>query len=60
MVYFFFFDGFLHRNFCSRLFSGFAGTYFYINFCLCRDLLVSFRKATGQKPLRIIFYRLEL
>lgn len=27
-----------------------------INF-LCRDLLISFRKATGQKPLRIIFYR---
>lgn len=23
----------------------------------CRDLLVSFRKATGQKPQRIIFYR---
>jgi eukaryotic translation initiation factor 2C len=22
-----------------------------------RDLLISFRKATGQKPLRIIFYR---
>ncbi|RZR95789.1 hypothetical protein BHM03_00024662 [Ensete ventricosum] len=23
----------------------------------CRELLISFRKATGQKPLRIIFYR---
>lgn len=24
---------------------------------MIRDLLISFRKATGQKPLRIIFYR---
>jgi eukaryotic translation initiation factor 2C len=24
---------------------------------LCRELLISFRRATGQKPERIIFYR---
>lgn len=24
-----------------------------------RELLISFRRATGQKPLRIIFYRLQ-
>ena len=29
----------------------------YSSFHWCRDLLVSFRRATGQKPLRIIFYR---
>ncbi|KAF5452757.1 hypothetical protein F2P56_027724 [Juglans regia] len=28
-----------------------------VNGGMIRDLLVSFRKATGQKPLRIIFYR---
>lgn len=32
----------------------------FINALSCRDLLVSFRKATGQKPLRIIFYRSKL
>jgi hypothetical protein len=32
----------------------------YIQFLCCfpnRELLISFRRATGQKPLRIIFYR---
>jgi len=27
---------------------------------ICRELLISFKKSTGQKPQRILFYRCEL
>ena len=58
MVHFLFTGGlFSYKLFFFVFFSWVAFFVFTFHLCLRRDLLVSFRKATGQKPLRIIFYR---
>lgn len=46
-------------HFVQDLFGGCLLICYIIPF-LCRELLISFRRSTGHKPLRIIFYRFSL